>query len=799
MYRSCAVAVCVLLASVSVRAQAPGQVRRASKPSHGKYIVVLNPLEDPESVGRETAALHRGRLRHIYRAALKGFAVELPDAAAQALARDPRVRFVEEDAIVSVTDTQSGAPWGLDRIDQRSRARDGQYSYPESTNPVHVYVLDTGVRITHVEFGGRASLVADHVDDDLDGDPSDLGNDDGSPVPDGADCNGHGTHVAATIAGETYGVAKQATIWSHRVLDCSGQGLLSGVIAAVDDVTANHESPAVANMSLGGGPSGALDEAVQRSIASGVTYVVAAGNDNQDASTSSPARVPSAITVGATTSSDARASYSNYGPVLDLFAPGSSITAAWFTSDVDLATISGTSMATPHVAGVAALYLQQHPSDSPAAVRTALVAAATPSVVSSAGAGSPNLLLYSAFLLTPAPSVTLVSPNGGERLFAGTPYTIAWTSTATAGVTFDVERSLDGVNYAAVAGCTGLAAAARTCVWPSPGPAASKTWLRVRAINGAVSGSDASDAPFQIVAGAATVTLKTPSTTVNWARGSTQTIQWTHNLGINSSVRLELSRDGGATYSETIAANVKHTLATSGSYEWTVTGPLSATARVRATWTGGAASDVSDVAFTIAEPSITAGAAPKQGWGYGTVQRQTWSSNLGPGDRVRVELSTDGGATYPIVLASNLSAGAKKANIVVPTLASPTAAARVRVVWQNGTGEEHAGVQKAAGFRIEPPFIRITSPNGGDAWMVNQSAKVTWVSNLGAQENVAVQLSTDGGGGFGTTVAASTASDGSLPVSNVPAAWTSSSALVRVVWLKNTTVADRSDAVFTIR
>jgi subtilisin family serine protease len=289
------------------------------------------------------------------------------------------VASVEQNQTVHLTDTtQSSAPWGLDRIDQAALPLSGTYTYPDTAGSgVTAYVIDTGVRITHSQISGRASYGYDAVDGD-------------STAQDG---NGHGTHVATTTAGSTYGVAKKAKIVAVRVLDNSGSGTTAGVIAGIDWVTANHSGPSVANMSLGGGASTSLDNAVASSIASGVTYPVAAGNNSASASSYSPARVGAAITVGATTSTDAKASYSNYGSVLDLFAPGSSITAGWNTSDTATNTISGTSMATPHVAGAAAVYLAGHTSATPAQVATALVNGATTGKVTSPGTGSPNRLL----------------------------------------------------------------------------------------------------------------------------------------------------------------------------------------------------------------------------------------------------------------------------------------------------------------------------------------------------------------------------------------------------------------------
>jgi subtilisin family serine protease len=280
----------------------------------------------------------------------------------------------------SITATQPSPPsWGLDRIDQKSLPLNSSYTYPDAAGEgVTAYVIDTGVRITHGDFGGRASYGYDAVDND-------------NTAQDG---HGHGTHVAGTVAGNAYGVAKKAKVVGVRVLNNSGQGTTAQVVAGIDWVARNAVKPAVANMSLGGPGDTAIDTAVRNAITSGVTFVVAAGNESTNASTRSPARVTEAVTVGATTSSDAKAGYSNYGSVLDLFAPGSSITSAWSTGDSATNTISGTSMASPHVAGAAALHLAANPTATPAQVSAALTAAATTGVVTSPGTGSPNRLLY---------------------------------------------------------------------------------------------------------------------------------------------------------------------------------------------------------------------------------------------------------------------------------------------------------------------------------------------------------------------------------------------------------------------
>jgi subtilisin family serine protease len=347
----------------------------------GSYIVTLKKTAGFKSTSSQGKALisgYGGTVKKTFKTALNGYAAGLTAAEARRLAADPSVAYVEQDQMVHVDATQSSAPWGLDRIDQASLPLSGTYTYPDTAGSgVTVYVIDTGVRITHTQISGRASYGYDSVDGD-------------TTAQDG---NGHGTHVATTIAGTTYGVAKSAKIVGVRVLNNSGSGTTAGVVAGIEWVTNNHTSPAVANMSLGGSASTSLDTAVANSIASGVTYAVAAGNSAANASGYSPARVATAITVGATTSADAKASYSNYGSTVDIFAPGSSILAGYNTSDTATATLSGTSMATPHVAGAAAVYLAGHTSATPAAVAGALVAGAASDKLTSVGTGSPNKLL----------------------------------------------------------------------------------------------------------------------------------------------------------------------------------------------------------------------------------------------------------------------------------------------------------------------------------------------------------------------------------------------------------------------
>lgn len=349
-----------------------------------RYMVVFNDGATDASIDAALTEVTRGHsavAHYRYEKAVKGFAATLSASALKALRSNPDVAYIEEDQEITIETTQSSPAWGLDRIDQRSLPLSQTYTYTSTGKGVTAYVIDTGILVSHTDFGGRAKVGADKVGDGRNG----------------IDCNGHGTHVAGTIGGTKYGVAKSVTLVAVRVLNCSGSGTTSGVVAGVDWVTTNHASgqPAVANMSLGGGVSTTLDNAVSRSITDGVTYAIAGGNSGANACNSSPARVAAAITVGATSSTDTRASWSNYGSCLDLFAPGVSITSDWYSSTTATNTISGTSMATPHVAGVAALYLQTHASASPSTVRNALVNNATSGVVKSAGTGSPNRLLFS--------------------------------------------------------------------------------------------------------------------------------------------------------------------------------------------------------------------------------------------------------------------------------------------------------------------------------------------------------------------------------------------------------------------
>ncbi|HSQ30707.1 MAG TPA: S8 family serine peptidase [Gemmatimonadaceae bacterium] len=376
--------------SLPTRVAAPTATRAVATAAEAaipnEFIVVFRPdVTDVADLAQQLATAQGASIRFVYQNALKGFAAQMSRAAADALARNPQVSYVEQDQVVNAITTETlsgGSPWGIDRIDAHA-GLDSAYNYSLTGAGVTAYIIDTGILTTHTEFGGRATGGYTAISD-------------GNGTN---DCNGHGTHVSGTVGGVTYGVAKSVSLVAVRVLDCSGSGTVSGVIAGIDWVTAHHATPAVANMSLGGGASSSLDDAVRNSITSGVSYAIAAGNGNsagvaQDACNYSPARVTEAMTIGATDRTDTKASWSNYGSCVDWFAPGVGIKSAWNTSTTATNTISGTSMATPHTTGVAALYLQANPSATPLQVRDALFNATTKSIVINSSTAN-NHLLYS--------------------------------------------------------------------------------------------------------------------------------------------------------------------------------------------------------------------------------------------------------------------------------------------------------------------------------------------------------------------------------------------------------------------
>ncbi|MDX8142976.1 S8 family peptidase [Lentzea sp. BCCO 10_0061] len=364
--------------AIAEQAVLPGAGAQAVE---GSYIVVLK--DGARTPASALASRYQGNVKHTYSTALNGFSVTgMSERQARRLAADPDVQFVERNTVATIQATQSNPVWGLDRIDQANLPLSQSYTYPNTASNVTAYVLDTGIRKTHSEFEGRASDGYDFIDNDAVA----------------QDCQGHGTHVAGTVAGKTYGVAKKAKLVGVRVLDCNGSGAWDGIIRGIDWVTANGKKPAVVNMSLGGsGTNASLENAVKRSISAGITYVLAGGNSGQDACNFTPARTPEAITVGASDRADKRsiwsAGSSNYGQCLDIWAPGSDIVSASHSNDTGTRSMGGTSMASPHVAGAAALYLSANPSATPAQVRNALVGVATPNKLTDIKTGSPNLLL----------------------------------------------------------------------------------------------------------------------------------------------------------------------------------------------------------------------------------------------------------------------------------------------------------------------------------------------------------------------------------------------------------------------
>ncbi|RJE73350.1 alkaline serine protease [Pseudoalteromonas sp. MSK9-3] len=402
-----------------------------AKAIDNKYIVVFDAPKIIDKTDKKAVAAYIAQQTKIlsnqynvtvereFGTALNGVLVDASKKQIHTLLSNPNVKYIEQDQIVSVTpliDTkadQGNAIWGLDRVDQTDLPLNSNYHYDYDGSGVTAYVIDTGVLISHNEFGNRASHGYDFIDNDNNA----------------TDCNGHGTHVAGTVGGNSYGVAKNVNVVGVRVLGCNGSGSNSGVIAGINWVKNNASGPSVANMSLGGGASQATDDAVNNAVASGISFVVAAGNDNRSACNYSPARAANAITVGSTTSSDGRSSFSNYGNCLDIYAPGSSIKSAWYNSNSATNTISGTSMASPHVAGAVALYLDQNPSLSPSQIDSLLSQRSSKNKVSDAKSGSPNELLYTLGTVQPPPppppvteltngqAISASGANGSETMY----------------------------------------------------------------------------------------------------------------------------------------------------------------------------------------------------------------------------------------------------------------------------------------------------------------------------------------------------------------------------------------------
>ena len=401
MRKFCAFVAALLLGSAAIyfsplaSAQRTRKVFNSENGIKDQYIVVLrDDVEqltgrDLPDVASEMASTHRGSVKRTYSSALKGFAVEMSASDADELSADPRVKYIEQDARVEAESVETNAPWSLGRIDQRNWVYplDTNYNYTATGTGVSVYVLDSGILIEHPDFGGRAVNAFDAYND---------------PTPI-SQCNGHGTHVAGTIGSTTYGVAKNVTLYSVRVLPCSGYGTSSTLLAGIDYVNQHASGPSVANLSLASVQSSVVEQAVLASINRGITYVTAAGNYAADACNYSPAHLPEAITVGSTDDRDYRDPNTNYGSCIDVFAPGVLIWSTGNLPDYPVAAMSGTSTAAPHVAGAAALYLELNPTASPAEVQQQIKGQATPGILTDIGQGSPNLFLYS----------QLVSSGGG--------------------------------------------------------------------------------------------------------------------------------------------------------------------------------------------------------------------------------------------------------------------------------------------------------------------------------------------------------------------------------------------------
>ena len=492
-----------------------------SVPISGSYIVKFRDDmndQDIENSARSLVKLHAGSLKHVYKSALKGFAVEnLSAAAASALANDPRVEFIEQDQVMSAITTQTGATWGLDRVDQRALPLDGSYTYYVDGTGVTVYIIDTGINFTHPDFEGRASKGIDEI----------------TANGTAADCNGHGTHVSGTVGGKTYGLAKKVKLVAVRVLDCSGSGTSSGVIAGIDWVTANRVLPAAANMSLGGGKDVLLNQAVARSVAAGITYAVAAGNSTADACNSSPSSEPSAITVGATDNTDTFAYFSNYGPCVDINAPGVDVTSDWLGTGTN--TISGTSMASPHVAGAAALYLSANPSATPTQVTSALTGNATTGVIKSIPGSTANLLLYTAFIAAPPPgppaAPSLSSPANGAIGVSTSP-TLSWG--ASSGATSYVVEVSTNTGFSPV---TYTATVTGTSAVVSPALANSTTYYwHVKATNTYGSSLYSTSWSFTTTAPGTVPAAPSLSSPADLATGvsTSPTLSWTASTGATS-------------------------------------------------------------------------------------------------------------------------------------------------------------------------------------------------------------------------------------------------------------------------
>ncbi|CRK56037.1 Alkaline serine exoprotease A precursor [Alloactinosynnema sp. L-07] len=474
------------------------------------YIVVLkdNLTAQADVSGRagDLASRYNGKVGFTYQAALRGFSVTMSAQQARRLAADPAVSYVEQDRAVKMLTDQLNPTWGLDRVDQRDLPLNQKYTYNNGASNVTAYIIDTGINYNHTDFGGRATFGFDAFSDGQNG----------------KDCQGHGTHVAGTVGGTTYGVAKEVKLKAVRVLNCQGGGSVSTEAAGVDWVTANAVLPAVANMSLYTGtanePSTVLDTAVKNSIAKGVTYVVAAGNFNDDSCKYSPQRVRETINVGNSTSSDARASTSSYGVCTDLYAPGSSIVSASHSNNSGTATMSGTSMASPHVAGGAALYLAGNAAATPAQVHQAIIDSSTPNKITNPGTGTPNRLLFVGGVTPGGVSVTnpgnqtstvgtAISPLQLSASGGSAPYTWSATGLPT-GLSISASGAVSGTPSAS--GVYNVTATATDSSSPAKSATTSFTWT-INTIAGCAPQTNGTDVAIADSPGAAVTSTITMS------------------------------------------------------------------------------------------------------------------------------------------------------------------------------------------------------------------------------------------------------------------------------------------------
>lgn len=520
-----------------------------------RYIVVFkDDVGNPRSMAAEMTR-GKGITTHFtYQHAIKGFAATIPEQALEGIRRNPNVAYIEPDGLVYKTATQNNPPsWGLDRIDQRDLPMDSKYVYQNEGQGVNIYIIDTGIKFNHQEYNGRAFSGYDFVDNDNDA----------------SDCDGHGTHVAGTAAGTNVGVAKKATLYAVRVLDCNGSGTYSGVIAGIDWVTQNHVKPAVANMSLGGGYSSSVNTAVNNSVAAGVVYAVSAGNSNSSACNYSPASAADAITVGATESNDKRASYSNYGSCVDIFAPGSGIYSS--TINGGYASWNGTSMASPHVAGVAALYLASNTSATPANVTNAILNGASANkLTGNLRPGSPNLLLYSLIAGAVSTNPPADPSNLTATAAASAPeITLSWSDNSNDEDGFNIER-WDGSNYVQIA-----SVGADVTTFTNTGLNYNTSYTyRVAAYN------SAGNSGYTNTASATTAQLTAPTAPSNLSAGtvtaSSVAMTWTDNATNEDSYEVKRSADGGVTWSllatlgQDATSYTDNTVAASTSYKYQV-------------------------------------------------------------------------------------------------------------------------------------------------------------------------------------------------------------------------------------